>query len=86
MSNIDKNIEYAAEQIAKDIDFEVLTSAFIKAGWTKVVLEPMTWEQSYEIDEWVSTNVKGNFDTRGLVWVFKDSKDAMWFKIRWGSK
>jgi hypothetical protein len=81
-----KIIDEAAERLSKDIDFEVMMSVMIESGWTKVVLNPMTWEDSYAVDEWVSKNVKGNFDTRGLVWIFKDPKDATWFKLRWLSQ
>ncbi len=76
----------AAKNLAKEIDFEVLTSVLIESGWVKVVLKPMTWEQGYEIDEWVANNVKGQFQTMGLVWVFKDPKEATWFTLRWLSQ
>lgn len=73
----------AAKEITDDIDFEVLTSVFIESGWIKVVLKPMSWEHGYEVDSWVEKNIKNPFQTRGLVWVFKDPKEANWFKLRW---
>ena len=76
-------ISAAAKGLADDIDFEVLTSLFIESGWVKVVLKPLTWEQGYEIDSWVEQNIKDKFETRGLVWVFKDPKEANWFSLRW---
>ena len=76
-------IDSAAKEMADDIDFEVLTNLFIESGWVKVVLEPMTWEHGYEVDSWVEKNVKDSFQTRGLVWVFKNPKEANWFKLRW---
>ena len=79
----EKQIDAAAKQLADDIDFEVLTSLFVEVGWIKVVLNPMTWEHGTEVDEWVETNVKDPFQTRGLVWVFKNPKEANWFKLRW---
>lgn len=83
MNLADEYIDRAAKELASDIDFEILTSMFIESGWTKIVLKPMTWEQGVEVDTWVETNVKGLFQTRGLVWVFKDPKEANWFKLRW---
>lgn len=79
----DKIIDEAAKEMAKDIDFEVLTNMFVESGWVKVVLKPMTWEQGVEVDGWVEKNVKGLFQTRGLVWVFRNPKEANWFKLRW---
>lgn len=76
-------INNAAESLAADIDFDVLTSLFVESGWTKVVLKPMTWEDGLDIDGWVEKNVKGQYQTRGLVWVFKEPKEANWFKLRW---
>jgi hypothetical protein len=79
----DTIIDEAAKRMAEDIDFDVLTSCFVESGWTKIVLKPMSWEDGLEIDGWVEKNVKGDFQTRGLVWVFKDPKEANWFKLRW---
>lgn len=76
-------IDNAAKKMADDIDFEILTSLFVESGWVKVVLSPMTWERGAEIDEWVANNIKGAFQTRGLVWVFKNPKEANWFILRW---
>ena len=76
-------INDAGNAIAKEIDFEILTSMLCELGWRKVILSPMTWEQGYEVDEWTAKHVKGNFETMGLVWVFEDEEDANWFALRW---
>ena len=52
-----------------------------KLGWRKIVLRPMTWEQGCEIDEWTAKNIKGHFETMGLVWVFENERDANWFSL-----
>lgn len=75
--------ETLGKEIAKEIDFEIISSILIEQGWTKVVLKPMTWEDGYAIDSWVETNIKGKFETMGLVWLFERAKDANWFKLRW---
>ena len=76
-------INDAGKQLANEIDFEILCSMLIELGWTKVILKPMTWEDGYEVDNWVEHNIKGHFETMGLVWVFEKEQDANWFKLRW---
>ena len=82
----DDYYDRAAKDMADDIDFEVITQLLCtgKNQWTKVVLKPMSWEDSLEVDKWVEQNVKGKHNTRGLVWVFENASDANWFIIRWG--
>ncbi len=79
----DKMMEDAAQRLSDDIDFEVLSNVFIESGWTKVVLQPMTWETGAQIDLWLKKNCQGKFIDRGLVWIFEKEKDANWFKMRW---
>ena len=76
-------IDTVAKQMSDDIDFQVLSNLLVESGWTRVTLSPMTHETSNEIDRWVPDNAEDHFYTRGLVWVFKSSRDAMWFKLRW---
>ena len=84
--NIEQDIiDRAGKRISDEIDFAVLTDMLCGIGWTRVVLKPMTWEDGAEIDLWVANNIKGPFETMGLVWVFEDSKDAVWFTLRWMS-
>lgn len=83
-TNLEEEIINAAgSQMAAEIDFEILTGMLCQLGWTKVILRPMTWEHGAEVDGWVETNIKGNFQTMGLVWVFEDAHDASWFALRW---
>lgn len=79
----EKYLEESAKELADDIDFEIVTGFLTETGWTKVVLAPMTWEHGTAVDTWVETNIKGQFHTRGLVWVFEDVKEASWFTLRW---
>lgn len=76
-------INRAAEQMSKEIDFGVLTSMLCEIGWTKVVLKPMTDEQSKAIDAWVAMYVHNPVETMGLVWVFEDRRDAVNFTLKW---
>ena len=78
-------IDRAGRELQRDIDFEIITDLLCngKNAWTKVVLQPMTIETSDAVDLWLLKNCKGKYNTRGLVWVFENAKDAMWFKLRW---
>ena len=76
-------INEAGNQMAKEIDFTILTDMLCKIGWRKVILHPMTHETSREVDLWTAIHVKGNFETMGLVWVFENADDANWFTLRW---
>lgn len=76
-------IDEMGKQMSKEIDFEILCGMLCEMGWTKVILNPMTSETSNELDAWVSENVSEPHETMGLVWIFQNSKDAMWFKLRW---
>jgi hypothetical protein len=72
-----------ARVLQQEIDAEVMRDVFKKSGWHEVVLDPMTSELGEEIDAWVKDNIKHNEWHHGLVWLFKDDKDANWFSLRW---
>ena len=72
-----------SRQIAKEVDFEILCGFLIELGWKKIVLRPMTHEHGEEIDAWTKKNVKGHFETMGLVWIFEYEQDANWFSLKW---
>ena len=72
-----------AKELADEMDAHVLRQMLIESGWQQVVLSAMSWEESYAIDLWVEDNIKGRMWSRGLVWLFEDDRDAMWFKLKW---
>lgn len=82
----DEIMERSAKRLAEDIDAEVLRQVFRDSGWHEVVIPwIMTHEVSAEVDKWVDENVKGAYWNRGLVWLFKEQRDANWFVLRWNS-
>lgn len=86
MSNVnlyDQFMEQAAEKLANEIDADLMRSMLKEIGWYEVVLEPMTWEQGIAVDKWTNENVKNGVWYHGLVWMFKDSREAMWFRLNW---
>ena len=84
MNSIEQDIiNTAGKRIADEIDFAILADMLCGIGWRKIILSPMTMEDSYEVDAWTKQHVKGHFETRGLVWVFENEDDANWFALRW---
>ena len=77
-------VEEAARNMQKEMDAEILRNMLKEIGWYEVVLSPMTQETGSLIDKWVADNVKGRSHwTHGLVWLFENDRDAMWFKLKW---
>lgn len=76
-------INEAGRQMAREIDFGVLCGFLQELGWTKVVLQPMTKEHGDAIDHWTRTQLIGNFETMGLVWIFENPGDAVNFTLKW---
>lgn len=66
-------------QIVKTIEFEHLVSI----GWTKVELSRFNnMMHAVDINEWVDENC-GLHDRLGSTYIFKEAKDATWFRMRW---
>ena len=65
----DEILVKAAQDIADDIDFQLMAEILCQGGWIKVTLEPMIMEQSQEIDKWIA-KCDGSVHTKGLVFVF----------------
>jgi hypothetical protein len=80
---LDEQLNEAAQSLADDIDFEVMSYHLKESGWSKVVLMPMTIEKSQAIDAWIATKPKDVYH-RGLVFLFKEAKDATWFVLKFG--
>jgi hypothetical protein len=73
-----------SKRIADEVDAEVLRNMLCEIGWHQVIVpRPMTYEQSNELDQWLRDSIKGRHWDRGLVFLFEEERDAMWFKLRW---
>ena len=73
-------------QIAREIDREILWGMLQGIGWCRVML-PRFVDNHHAIDigYWLEENCKKAFERNGRDFLFEDSKDANWFKLRWGS-
>jgi hypothetical protein len=73
-------------QIAREIDREMLWSMLEDIGWHRVML-PRFVDNHHAIDigYWLEENCKKAFERNGRDFLFEDSKDANWFMLRWGT-
>lgn len=80
----DQYLEDAANQLADEIDAEIMRGMLKECGWHEVILQwVMTHEVSQEVDDWVKRKTKGKYWNRGLVWMFEEERDANWFALKW---
>ena len=79
-------IEKAGNDMAREIDREVLWGMLEGIGWTRVML-PRLVDNTHAIDitYWLEENCKKAFERNGRDFLFEDAKDANWFKLRWGT-
>jgi hypothetical protein len=74
-------ISQASDQMAKDIDTQVLLSAL---GWTSVKLKRFSnGTEAVDIIEWIDTNCTGEWKNLGTRFIFEKKQDAEWFSLRW---
>jgi hypothetical protein len=73
-------------QIAREIDREMLWSMLEDIGWHRVMLSRFT-DNNHAIDitNWLDDNCKDAFERSGRDFIFESQKDANWFKLRWGT-
>lgn len=81
-SNIVDELEsIMADEIQKEIDFEVLHKLL---GWTVVQL-PYFESRYHSIDiaNWATENCSGKFHRNGTSYMFENQKDAIMFTLKW---
>ena len=71
------------DRVWGEIHFGRLVDELCALGWTKVILPLMSQERSNEINQWINAECVAQTKTMGLVWLFKDAKDAIMFTLRW---
>ena len=82
----DEMIERAGNEMAREIDREVLWGMLQGIGWTRVMLTRLT-DNNHAIDirNWLALNTKKSYESNGRDFIFEDAKDANWFVLRWGT-
>jgi hypothetical protein len=75
----------AGNELAREIDREVLWGLFEGMDWTRFKISRLTDNNhAVDISYWLDTNCKGKFERNGAEFLFEDSKDAVLFMMRWG--
>lgn len=77
-------IKKATDELAKEMDFSVLSKLMIEQGWIEVKLPRLnSLEHAVDIQEWLTTNCKNKVNSFGKTFIFESAKDAEWFILRW---
>ena len=74
-----------SNEIAKEIDFGVLSDVLVNAcGWTRIELPSKFLPVSgAELHNWRKKNLTGDWKAHENVWLFEKSEDAVIFSLRW---
>jgi len=81
MSIEQQMMERISRDIAKSIDWQIISDIFTDAGWTSVMLDKEFCETS--VTAWLDTTCKNRWRRHNNHFMFKNNKDATWFVIRW---
>lgn len=80
----DEMMDRLGKEISEEIDFGVMKSLLTESGWHAVELPSLlSREQSIDIQDWITENCKEGDLSRGKTFLFKSSKEAEWFILRW---
>jgi hypothetical protein len=74
-------LKLKSDEMARGIDFEVWCSLL---GYIEIVVDPWVHNSQQEIQTWVENNIQDDYYNSGNRWLFKLSKDATIFALRWG--
>ena len=79
-------LERASNKMASEIDREMLWGMLQGIGWHRVMI-PRFVDNNHAIDitYWLEDTCKKAYERNGRDFLFEDSKDANWFKLRWGT-
>jgi hypothetical protein len=86
-SNLEDEItNKLGQDMAREIDREILWGMLEGLGWTRVMLPTLgNGEQAVDIIVWIEENCKFAVERNGRDFMFESERDANWFKLRWGS-
>lgn len=83
--NLEEEImEQAGQEMAREIDREVLWGMLQGIGWTRVNLSSETaMTQATRISEWLIQNCQAPYEKYRSDFLFEDNRDATMFILRW---
>jgi hypothetical protein len=73
-----------SNQMARDIDREVLWGMLKDIGWTRVMIDRLQ-DNNHAIDitHWLEENCTKGYERNGRDFIFESEKDATMFILRW---
>ena len=73
--------------MAREVDREVLWGMLQGLGWTRVML-PRFVDNHHAVDigYWLADNCKRAYERNGRDFLFESQQDANWFRLRWGTE
>jgi hypothetical protein len=85
MKSIEQEIaDKMGNDMAREIDREVLWGMLKGIGWTRVMLDRLQDNKhAIDITIWLEENIKNPFERNGRDFIFEDPKDATMFILRW---
>jgi hypothetical protein len=85
MKSIEQEIaDKMGNDMAREIDREVLWGMLKGIGWTRVMINRLQDNKhAVDITHWLALNCQGAYERRGRDFIFEDSKDATLFILRW---
>jgi hypothetical protein len=71
-------------QMAREIDREILWGMLQGIGWTRVMIDRFQDNNhAVDITYWLEENIKNSFERSGADFIFENEKDALLFILRW---
>jgi len=85
MKGVEQEIaDKMGNDLAREIDREVLWGMLKGIGWTRVMLDRLQDNKhAIDITIWLEANCKKAFERNGRDFIFEDSKDATMFILTW---
>jgi hypothetical protein len=73
-----------ADDLAKEIDFDVMVAVLVDQGWHLVELPRfVSGRHAVDIAEWAEQYYHGKFQSHGRKYLFCEPADATMFALRW---
>lgn len=80
----DQQLRQASESLMRDIDFVIFAEAMQKDGWHLIELDRLQDNRhAVDITYWLTETCQGKYRRNGRRFLFKNTADAVMFKLRW---
>lgn len=84
MNELDRELVKAAQEMATEIDREVLWGMLKSIGWTRVMISrQQDNNHAIDITHWLKENCQGSYERSGRDFLFEKTQDATLFILRW---